>query len=250
MSASKWAEFPVLAFDTETTGVDVTTDRIVTAALVEIEPGSRPHVTNYVVDPGIDIPEAATAVHGHTRETATAQATHTPEQMLAEVTGRIALWMHRRRPVVGMNISYDLSILEAENVRHGVETLSLRRGRDGVSPVVDVLVLDKHAHQFRKGGRKLVDLCAHYGVRHTGAHDAAGDALAAARLWPRIMAKHARKFPGMTLPALHQSQVGWRKDQMDGLRAYFDKNGTDHDGCCPEWPVHLACLRAAMGVSA
>jgi hypothetical protein len=28
---------------------------------------------------------------------------------------------------------------------------------------------------------------------------------------------------------------------MNGLRAYFDKNGTEHDGCCGEWPVHSRC---------
>ena len=81
-------------------------------------------------------------------------------------------------------------------------------------------------------------------VEHTGAHDASGDALAAARLWPRIMAKHARKFPGHSLGSLHQAQIGWRKAQADSLRAYFDRNGTEHDGVCGEWPLHSQCLRA------
>ncbi len=28
---------------------------------------------------------------------------------------------------------------------------------------------------------------------------------------------------------------------MDGLRAYFDRNGTEHDGCCGSWPLHGDC---------
>lgn len=234
MAAKKWADFPMLGFDTETTGVSPDQDRIVTAALVEIHPGRRPVTTSYVVDPGIDIPPEATEVHGYTRERAIAEQTHTPEQLLFEVTGRLALWMGHGYPIVGFNLAFDLTLLEAENHRHGVDTLA---ARGSIQPVVDVYVLDKFADPYRKGGRKLDQVCATYGVTHVGAHDAGGDALAACRLWPRIMAKHSRKFPGMTLPALHQAQIGWRKAQMDSLRAYFDKNGTEHDGCNGDWPV-------------
>ena len=77
MSAtSKWDSWDMLGFDLETTGVNVFEDRIVTAALVAIwNEGTRQHTTNYIVDPGIDIPEAATAVHGYTRDRAIAEAT-------------------------------------------------------------------------------------------------------------------------------------------------------------------------------
>jgi DNA polymerase-3 subunit epsilon len=245
-AAAKWAGFPMLGFDTETTGIDVHHDRIVTAALVECHPGQRPTITSYVVDPGTEISPEATAVHGYTRDRAAAEATHTPEQMLFEVTGRLALWMGHGYPIVGFNVSFDLTLLEAENQRHQVDTLA---ARGSIQPVVDVYVLDKFADPYRKGGRKLDQVCATYGVVHTGAHDAGGDALAACRLWPRLMAKHARKFPGMTLPALHQSQVGWRRTQMDGLRAYFDKQGTVHDGCDGGWPIHDSARTASAVAS-
>lgn len=244
MTAAKWAGFPMLGFDLETTGVNVHEDRVVTAALVEIHPNRRPSVTSYVTDPGIDIPEEAAAVHGFTRDRAIAEQTHTPEQLLFEITGRLALWMGRGYPVVGFNCSFDLTMLEAENLRHQVDTLV---SRGSIQPVVDVFVLDKFVDPYRKGGRKLDQMCATYGVVHTGAHDAAGDALAACRLWPRLMAKHSRKFPGMTLPALHQAQIQWRRAQMDSLRAYFDKKGTVHDGCDGGWPLHDSARAAAAG---
>lgn len=247
MASSKWDGFDCLGFDLETTGIDTQTDRIVQAALVRIREGHRPEIAQYLVDPGIEIPAEATAVHGITTAKAQAEATHTVDQMLFEITGRLALAMGHGIPVVGMNLSYDLTLLEAENRRHGIDTLTSRLGNGMVQPVIDVLVLDKFADPYRKGGRKLEQLCATYGVRHVGAHDAGGDALAACRLWPRVMAKHARKFGGQTVGSLHQSQVGWRKSQMDSLRAYFDKNGTQHDGCCGEWPLHQACLPTAVG---
>jgi DNA polymerase-3 subunit epsilon len=238
VTAKKWDGFPMLGFDLETTGVDAQNDRIVTAALVEIHPGRRPVVSSYVTDPGIEVPDEAAAVHGYTRARAIAEQTHTADQLLFEVTGRLAYWLGRGFPVVGFNVSYDLTMLEAENRRHQVDALA---SRGPVAPIVDVFVLDKFADPYRKGGRKLDQMCATYGVVHTGAHDAAGDALAACRLWPRLMAKHSRKFPGQSLPGLHHAQVGWRRRQMDGLRQYFDKQGTVHDGCCGSWPVHGAC---------
>lgn len=237
MSASKWDGWDVLGFDLESTGVDVWTDRIVQSALVKIDAGKRPETRTWLVDPQVKIPEAASEIHGITTERAQAEGGD-PGQMLFELVGQLALAMGHGRPVVGMNLSYDLSLLEAECHRHDVDGLVARLGHGKVGPIVDVLVLDKYAHPFRKGGRKLEDLCRVYGVRHTGAHDAAGDALAACRLWPRIMVKHSRKFAGQTIGSLHQSQVGWRKDQADSLRAYFDKVGTEHDGVCGSWPLH------------
>lgn len=62
-----WYEGPLAAFDTETTGVDVEEDRIVSAALVVQDgPGARPRVTRWLVNPGVPVPEGATAVHGLT----------------------------------------------------------------------------------------------------------------------------------------------------------------------------------------
>lgn len=250
-TTSKWAGMPMLAFDTETSGVDTLTDRIVTAALVRIDPGHRPVVTKFVCDPGIDIPAEATAVHGYTRARAASEATHTPEQLLFEVAGALALAMGRGVPVVGFNVSYDLTLFEAECHRHGVDSLTARLGSGRLQPVVDVHVLDKHADPYRKGGRKLEQVCGHYGVRHTGAHDSAGDALAAARLWPRVMAAKQRGRAvfgsSLTLGQLHQLQVKARREQMDSLRAYFDRRGTEHDGCDGGWPLQQRLAGALIG---
>ena len=237
--AEKWQRMPMLAFDTETSGVDVFTDRIVTATLIRTHPDKPTDTWHYIVDPGIPIPTAASDVHGYTNDRAQAEATHTPEQALFEITGRIALWMSHGWPLVAMNAPYDLTLLEAENQRHGIDTLVARLGGVGkVQPVIDPRVLDKHADTYRKGGRKLTDLCSLYGVQLQDAHSSSADALAAAQLVPAIITRHSRAFPGHTLASLHQSQIGWAREQMHSLRSYFDRQGTPHDGCCPSWPLH------------
>lgn len=64
----------ILVFDTETTGVDVTECRIVSVfvGLMDVRTGlfdERVSV-HRLVDPGVDIPEGATAVHGISSERA------------------------------------------------------------------------------------------------------------------------------------------------------------------------------------
>lgn len=252
-----WTRAPLLAFDLETTGINPHRDRIVTAAIVDIRAGQRPATTTWLTDPGIDIPTEATEVHGITT-THARQHGQAPDVALHEIAGVIALALTRGTPVVIANAAYDVTMLETECVRHGVPTLAERLGgADRIRPILDPQVLDKAADPFRKGicpcgcgatAKKLTDLCLHYGVRHTGAHDATGDALAAARLVPAILGRywtqgapqrrgHGQALRAVSAAGLHASQIYWRREQADGLRAYFDRAGIDHDGVPGEWPL-------------
>jgi DNA polymerase-3 subunit epsilon len=246
-----WHQGALLGFDTESTGIDVWTDRIVTTALVDITPGQRPTVATELVNPGIDIPAEATEVHGITTEHAAAHG-RPPEQVLFEVTGKLALAMTRGVPIVAANAPYDFTLLDTENRRHGLPTLADRLPGGRYGPIVDVMVLDKHYDPYRKAicaeaknpcdcgavSKKLVDLCKHYRAPFSadGAHDAGADALAACRLVPRLV----EKYPELAdmLPAhLHALQIRWRKEQMASLRSYFNRIGTEHDGCDGGWPL-------------
>jgi DNA polymerase-3 subunit epsilon len=253
---------PLGCWDSETTGINVYEDRIVTATVGTLTPGTPWQVDtrSWLIDPGVDIPEAATAVHGIT----TVQAKEHGEQpagALNDVAFRLARLFLAGTPVIGMNIVFDFTILDRELRRHDLPTLDERLGYP-ISPVVDVLVLDKFVDPYRKGGRKLTDLCEFYGVRLDGAHDSAFDALAAARIAYRmaqradftveqtthLYAQLGRKKPaeiaarfaelGAMSPAeLHEAQVGWRREQCDGLREYFDNRGQKHDGVPGDWPM-------------
>ena len=55
-------------FDLETTGVDISHDRIVEIAVVKVEPSGDKEVKVRRINPGMPIPPAATAVHGITDE--------------------------------------------------------------------------------------------------------------------------------------------------------------------------------------
>lgn len=55
---------PLVFFDTETTGVDAANDRIVEISLVKLFPDGHEEINTFRINPGIPIPEEATAVHG------------------------------------------------------------------------------------------------------------------------------------------------------------------------------------------
>ena len=61
-------EKPIVFFDLETTGLDVTKDRIVEISLLRIEPNNNEQIYTYLVNPTIPIPEKATKIHHITNE--------------------------------------------------------------------------------------------------------------------------------------------------------------------------------------
>lgn len=246
-----WAMGELAPFDVESTGVSVETDRIVSATVARIRPGQQTEVRSHLIAVDVDIPAGATEVHGITTEHARTNGKPAAE-VLDLVAADLALAMSAGVPVVGCNLAYDWTILDRELRRHGLPTVEARLGRP-IGPVVDVYVLDKALDRYRKGGRKLVDLCEHYGVRIDGAHDAEFDAMAAARIayrlaqraaqavsdplevadlygdrrYPERIVRGLQAFASMSLAELHAAQVGWYAEQTEGLAAFWRKQAAE-----------------------
>lgn len=234
---TNWHKGPMVGFDTETTGVDVENDRIVTAciALVDGTGGRKPETAETLIDPGVEIPEQAARIHGITTERARAEGV--PARDGVEFVTHLlatALLDEPAAPLVAMNAPFDLTILDRECRRYGLHTLHDRLG-DRPLFVVDPMVIDKQIDTYRSGKRTLTHLCQHYGVRLDGAHDSSQDALAACRLaWVL-----ARKKPIdlMTLQELHAWQVAAKATQAASFREYRRKQGKAADDVSGEWPI-------------
>jgi DNA polymerase-3 subunit epsilon len=240
-----WWLGPALAFDLESTGVNVAQDRIVTVALLHLDgPSVRPE--RYLLDPGIEIPESATAIHGISTQHAREHGER-PGPALSDAAAKLAQAMRSGTPVTGMNLSFDLSLLHFECIRHGIPTLSDRLG-GAVRPVVDVLILDRHVDKYRPGSRTLAALCTQYEVKHHGAHDSAYDALAAAQ----IAAVIAERFPrvgSLLLDELHDAQVAWAHEQRTDLQAHFDRKRREGEARKVVelgWPLYDQCADVAV----
>lgn len=213
-----WHRSPLLAFDLETTGPEPDTARVVTATAIRINPASgSKQVREWLVDPGVEIPAEASAIHGisteHAREHGQQAATAIPE--IARCLIRDG-WQ-AEAPVIAYNAAYDLTVLDRELARHGFPSLA-----GEVHHVVDPLVIDREMDRYRKGKRTLTACARHYGV-HIGedeAHSSQADALAAARIaW--CLAQHFHEIGTATLEALHTWQIRWHQDWADRFAQYL-----------------------------
>ncbi|MEV0531216.1 exonuclease domain-containing protein [Kitasatospora sp. NPDC050463] len=239
-----WYTGPLASFDTETTGVDVETDRIVSAALVvQLSPGAAPQTTSWLADPGVPIPDGARAIHGIGDERVRAHGRPAPT-VVAEIARALAEQARAGRPVVVMNAPYDLTLLDRELRRHRDTALADALGPDELL-VLDPRVLDKHVDRYRRGRRTLTDLCAHYGVELAGAHDAAADAAAALGLVRAIGVRYPAALGGLSAAELHLRQVIWHAAQARGLQNWFDRSGTPErvDFSWPLRPARCGCGR-------
>ncbi|WP_425957131.1 exonuclease domain-containing protein [Xylanimonas sp. McL0601] len=233
-----WARGPLVGFDTETTGVDVARDRIVTAAVVLRVPGVSNDVRTWLLDPGVEIPAEAAAIHGITTEHARAHGA-APAVALEEIAAELAAHLREGVPVVAYNAAFDLSLLDAELARHGLATLPERLGHT-VTPVLDPLVIDRWQDRYRPGKRRLGDLVAHYGIQATDdLHNADVDVLATLDVLDALV----HQFPvlgTLSLEDLHHAQVGAHHAWARNFNEWRVTQGFEGPGASTAWPVEPA----------
>jgi DNA polymerase-3 subunit epsilon len=231
-------------WDTETTSVDPTTARIVTAALVARGGIGPERVQTWLINPGVPIPPKTTKIHGIDDATAQAEG-QAPAAALEVIASTLATCLSYGMPVVAFNTAYDWSVLHYELLRHGLPTMADRLGGQPPYGLVDPLVLDKHADKWRKGSRKLKAVAEHYGVALESWHEAKADALAALGIAEALYERYPR-LDGYDPKRLFLAQQAWREEQQVGLQAHLRKSDSAAY-CAPEWPLIPA---AAEGVQA
>jgi len=233
---SSWIDAPLLGFDTETTGTNVASDRIVTVALVHsVGPGRENEtVATWLIDPEMDIPEPAQRVHGISTEHARAHGM-TAAAALEEVVTMIAEALRKDVPLVAFNGGFDLAILENELTRLGLPTLAQRLGHD-IAPVVDPLVVDRGVDRYRKGKRTLTDMLALFGIEQDGRlHTADVDVSATLDVLRAIVAKHPQ-LAASSLADLHREQISWHRTWAENFNKFLEKKGKTPDVTI-SWPL-------------
>lgn len=233
---SSWIDAPLLGFDTETTGTNVASDRIVTVALVHsVGPGRENEtVATWLIDPEMDIPEPAQRVHGISTEHARAHGMKATEA-LEEVVAMIAEALGKDVPLVAFNGGFDLAILENELTRLGLPTLAQRLGHD-IAPVVDPLVVDRGVDRYRKGKRTLTDMLALFGIEQDGQlHTADVDVSATLDVLRAIVAKHPQ-LAASSLADLHREQISWHRTWAENFNKFLEKKGKTPD-VNTNWPL-------------
>lgn len=224
-----WAK-RICVFDLETTGLDLKTARVVTACvgIIGLDGEFETPVAEWLINPGIEIPEVAASVHGITTEIAQASGME-PGQGIAEINLALSKAMASGIPLLAFNAPYDFSILHFESLRYGLEPLDPKG-------VIDPLVLDRKLNKFRKGKRNLGILCEEFGVKLKDAHNSTADAIAAGKLAQAM----ARKFPelNLELEELHNLQIAWSEEQNLDFAKFMRTRNPEYQ---PEigWPMRI-----------
>ena len=120
---------PICVFDVETTGINPTKDRIVEIAILKIMPDGSEMTYVKRVNPGIPIPEQATAVHGISDEDVK------DEPYFKEIAEEIYSFI-KDSYLAGFNSNrFDLPMLVEELIRSGIN-FDLKK-----NPTIDVQVI-------------------------------------------------------------------------------------------------------------
>lgn len=138
-----------IVIDTETTGLDATTDRIVEVGCVELLnliPTGRQ--LQLYINPGMRMPAEAQAVHGLTDEFLA------DKPSFAQVADELIAFLGDAS-LIAHNAEFDFRFLNAEFARVGASPIAQHR-------VIDTLTLARRKHP---GGQNTLDaLCSRYGI--------------------------------------------------------------------------------------
>lgn len=219
----------VLVLDTETTGPEPETARIVELGAAYFVGGELVRSLSIRINPGEPIPAGASEVHGiFDADVADAPTfAQVAPRLLKHMSGEWArdnlgippapedgdsFGMVETPLVVGYNIlRYDAIVIDAEFVRANVPVFE---------PMGCAEILDPIAWSMweNRGGRnKLTEVCEDVGISLKDAHAASADAVATGRLLFRLI--QIGIIPDNDTAAMRE--MAWRVEQLEAERAEF-----------------------------
>lgn len=169
-----WQEIDVALLDVETTGRDASVDRVIELGIVVGRHGEVVARYNWLVDPGIPIPESATAIHHITNEMVAGKPRF--EAIASEIAQAL-----RGCVPAAYNALFDRAFLMSEFSRAKADATgvaALARETEWLDPLVWAREI-----QFDEKSRALGDVAARLGIQLDNAHRAQDDAEAALRVF-------------------------------------------------------------------
>ncbi len=174
--ATELAELPVLIFDSETTGLDITHDDIISVGGVRMQ-GAQivdDAPLDQLINPERPIPRLSTVIHGIT------------DAMVADAPTFAEVWQPLIEPalqgriVVGHNIGFDIAHLRRATSKIGLKWPGVR--------ALDTLLL--YASLEPKAPAASLDyLAAEFGVKAENRHTALGDCQTTAAVYQHLLAR-------------------------------------------------------------
>jgi DNA polymerase III epsilon subunit-like protein len=199
-----WANLPFLCVDTETTGLDRNTHRVIEVAWLLFQQQQVVFSDARLCSTGEPLPPEIVELTGISDTMLAGQ----PE--FAAHADALIEAMSKAAFIVAYNAGFDKLFLEAEMRRIGKTMPDL--------PWIDPCVFIREIDRYQKG-KKLVDAATRWGVEFKGAHRAMADAKATGLLLHKL----APHIKAQTLPELVKLQDAWQQDQERNFKAYLAK---------------------------
>jgi DNA polymerase III epsilon subunit family exonuclease len=178
----RWRSLPIVAFDTETTGLEpFAGDRVIEFAAVVLHLGPDGRVANrqdhaWLVNPQIPIPRKVTEITGISDQQVAGAPT------FADIAGTVRELL-ANAITVAHNYPFDLAFLTQE---------FLRVGQHWPEPLAEVDTVDLSMRCFPDArSHKLVDVAERLAIRLDGAHRATNDAAACGLSFTALAERHA-----------------------------------------------------------
>ena len=219
---------PLAVIDFETTGLDTSSCSAVSVAVVHLDigEGNAELVYNQLIDPCVTIPQVTVDIHGITNDTVCGCPTFGEQlpNLMAALDGRL---------LAAFNLPYDWAMLNTELQRCDEEGYPLY----GICGKILSMYVDDEPQG--KGFHRLVNVAGRRGYVFD-AHDAASDALVAAKVIDDMLPSAARKWRKETRHLgmfgqvreymSFQREVALRRERE--LRIYYKSQGSARR----DWP--------------
>ena len=197
-SATPLVSLNAVIVDTETTGPDASTARVIQIGAVRLRNGrvEEQGVFDMLVNPGIPIPASSTAIHGITDADVTDAADfRTRFEAFREFAGKDVL--------IGHSIGFDLAVLKRECALAGIDW---KRPRTLCTRLL-ARVAKPSLHDF-----SMEMLAGLFGVTIEDRHSALGDAVATAKLFVAMV------------PLLRAQNIRTLAEAEEAIKALADDN--------------------------
>lgn len=199
---------PIVFFDLETTGTNISTDRIVEISVIKLLPDGRVSTKTRRINPEMPIPAEATAVHHITDEDVAAEPT------FKQVANSLAALL-QGCDIAGFNSNrFDIPLLDQEFVRAGVD-FDFSRAR----------FIDVQTIYHKKEPRTLVAAYRYYcGKDLTEAHSALADTQATME----VLLAQLEKYDDLPTEVGALSEYACNNRNVDLMgRLVFDDQGRE-----------------------
>lgn len=178
-----------MGFDTETTGLDVTTERAISYGFCAYRYGQPERDEHFFVVPDRPITEGARRVHGLALEDIEAKRATEPVYSLEAGLTHVAEILRHYQGLGAFFVGSNLTRFDLEMLRWSYQSIFSKKLEDDGLQFAQMRIIDVVEHDLAiepsratRPRRGLDHLCSHYGIK-PGGHDALNDARAAVEVF-------------------------------------------------------------------